>query len=58
MQKAYNILFVMVDQLHSEAMSWCMGDRYLHTPALDRLAAESMSFTEAYTASPVCIPAR
>ena len=53
-----NVLFVMVDQLYAEAMSCRMGRQYLHTPALDRLAAEGMLFTRAYTASPVCIPAR
>jgi hypothetical protein len=34
-----NILFIMTDQHSADAMSFRMGDRYIKTPALDRLAA-------------------
>ncbi|MSU66437.1 MAG: DUF4976 domain-containing protein [Opitutus sp.] len=53
-----NIVFIMTDQQSADAMSYRMGDRYLKTPALDRLAARSTSFTKAYTPNPLCMPAR
>jgi choline-sulfatase len=56
--KKTNIVLIMVDQLYAEAMSCRMGNEYLNTPALDKLVAEGMLFSRAYTASPVCIPAR
>lgn len=34
-----NIVFIMTDQHSADALSCRMGDRYLKTPALDRLAA-------------------
>jgi len=36
----------------------CMGHRAAHTPNLDRLAAGGALFTDAYTNSPICTPAR
>jgi N-sulfoglucosamine sulfohydrolase len=36
----------------------CYGDRFAHTPTLDRLATEGMRFTNVYTAAPVCAPNR
>ena len=35
-----------------------MGDRWLKTPALDALAARGTFFSRAYTANPLCMPAR
>ena len=51
-----NILFVMTDQQRWDAMS-CSGD-WVQTPALDRIAAEGVRFTQCVTTTPVCIPAR
>lgn len=34
------------------------GDRFVRTPNLDRLAARGMRFRDAYTPSPICVPAR
>lgn len=34
------------------------GDRVAHTPNLDRLAADSIRFTQAYCTNPVCTPSR
>ena len=34
------------------------GDRVARTPVLDRLAKESVRFTNAYTTAPVCAPSR
>ncbi|MEI8090183.1 MAG: sulfatase-like hydrolase/transferase [Opitutaceae bacterium] len=53
-----NILFIMTDQQSADAMSCRMGDRYIKTPALDRLAARGTYFTKAYTPNPLCMPAR
>ncbi len=48
----------MTDQQSSDAMSCCIGDAYIHSPNMDRIAADGMRFTRAYTANPLCIPAR
>ena len=53
-----NILFIMTDQQFADIMSCRMGRRYIHTPAMDSLAARGMLFTRAYTANPLCMPAR
>ena len=53
-----NVVFIMTDQHTADAMSCRMGDRYLKTPALDRLAARGTLFSRAYTPNPLCMPAR
>ncbi len=52
-----NILIFMVDQLNGTLFPDSPAD-WLHTPNLDRLAAISTRFANAYTASPLCAPAR
>lgn len=52
-----NIVFIITDQQHAGMMS-CAGNRWLKTPALDRLAASGVRFERAYTTNPVCLPAR
>ena len=52
-----NILFIMTDQQHAGMMS-CAGNKWLKTPALDRLAASGVRFERAYACNPVCIPSR
>ncbi len=52
-----NVLFIFPDQLGAHYMG-CYGHPQVRTPALDRLAAESLRFTRAYTASPLCTPFR
>ena len=52
-----NILFIMTDQFRFDAMG-CAGNPIVQTPNLDRLAADGLRFTEAYTEVPVCVPAR
>jgi len=52
-----NILFIMTDQQHSAMMS-CAGNKWLKTPAMDRLAREGIRFERAYCANPVCVPSR
>ncbi len=52
-----NILVIMSDQHHKDAMGY-VGKHPVRTPNLDKLASEGMSFTSAYTAAPLCVPAR
>ncbi|PWK60572.1 choline-sulfatase [Roseicyclus mahoneyensis] len=52
-----NILIVMVDQLTGTLFPDGPAD-WLHAPHLKALAARSMRFTNSYTASPLCAPAR
>jgi choline-sulfatase len=52
-----NVLLIMVDQL---AAGWlpAWGHGVVRAPNLDALAAEGVVFESAYTASPLCAPAR
>jgi len=52
-----NILFILVDDLGWADLG-CYGSSYHETPHIDRLAGESMRFTSAYAACPVCSPTR
>ncbi len=52
-----NILFLMVDEMRADAMG-CAGHPIVRTPNLDRLASQGVRFSNAYTVSPVCSPAR
>lgn len=51
-----NILLFMTDQQRWDAMG-CAGG-WVETPNIDRLAAEGARFSNAYSNSPVCVPAR
>lgn len=50
------VLFISDD--HGWADSGAYGDAYIKTPNIDRLAEESMRFTHAFAASPLCSPSR
>jgi arylsulfatase A-like enzyme len=52
-----NILVLICDELRYDALQ-CNGNHYVLTPNLDRLAARSVQFTNAFTSAPVCSPAR
>jgi choline-sulfatase len=52
-----NVLFIMADE-HQQKASGCYGHPFVRTPAIDRLAAGGTRFTNAYTDSPICVPAR
>jgi choline-sulfatase len=53
-----NVLLILTDQHSADAMSCAQGDRYLRTPAIDRIAAQGVRFTRAYVANPICVPSR
>lgn len=53
-----NLLFIMTDQHFADAMSGVMGDEFIKTPNLDKLAASGVRFDRAYAPNPLCIPAR
>jgi choline-sulfatase len=52
-----NILVFMTDD-HGHWAAGFAGNRELHTPSLDYLAATGACFTNAFTPCPVCSPAR
>lgn len=52
-----NILIFMVDQLSGTLFPDGPAD-WLHAPNLKKLAAQSVRFANAYTASPLCAPGR
>jgi arylsulfatase A-like enzyme len=54
---APNIIYIMADDM-GYADAGCYGGKYVKTPTLDRMAAEGMRFTDAYSGAPVCAPAR
>lgn len=52
-----DILLYISDQ-HAYEVQGYAGNRIVRTPNLDRIAREGVSFDNAYTAYPVCVPAR
>ncbi len=52
-----NLIVILCDDLGYGDCS-CYGQRNWTTPNIDRLAAEGLRFTDFYTTSPVCSPAR
>lgn len=56
-QKRPNFVFFLVDDLGWTDLA-CQGSTFYKTPHVDRLAAGSMKFTQAYAACTVCSPTR
>jgi arylsulfatase A-like enzyme len=52
-----NVVFILVDDLGYTDLG-CYGSSFYETPNIDKLASESMLFTNAYAACPVCSPTR
>jgi len=52
-----NVIFVLIDDLGWTDFG-CFGSDLYQTPQLDRLAADGMKFTAAYSACTVCSPTR
>lgn len=55
-QKRPNLIFLMTDQQRWD----CIGkyNRHIHTPHIDRLTAEGISFNQAVCQAPMCVPSR
>lgn len=56
MTKSKNLLVILSDEHQATAMG-CAGS-FVKTPNLDALASRGTRFTNAYTPSPICVPAR
>ena len=52
-----NVIVFMSDE-HTCSVMGAYGNHLVHTPTLDALAASGVRFNNAYTPSPICIPAR
>lgn len=52
-----NILLICADELRADALRH-LGNPASHTPNLDKLASEGVSFSNAFCQSPVCTPSR
>jgi arylsulfatase A-like enzyme len=51
-EKAPNILFIAIDDLRPQLN--CYGEKYMHTPHLDQLAAEGQLFNNHFVQVPTC----
>jgi D-sedoheptulose 7-phosphate isomerase len=52
-----NVLWIMSDQFRADCLG-ATGNRLVRTPNLDRLAARSANFLNAFVQAPVCVPSR
>lgn len=52
-----NILWLCTDQQRWDTIG-ALGNKYVHTPNLDRLVNEGVSFTNAHCTSPICTSSR
>jgi arylsulfatase A-like enzyme len=52
-----NIVVILTDQLRRAALG-CYGDPNISTPHLDRLSREGVTFTNACSTYPICVPFR
>lgn len=52
-----NIIFILADDLSYGDIS-CFGQKHYRTPNIDKMAAEGMTFTNAYAGAAWCAPSR
>ncbi|MBJ9992303.1 MULTISPECIES: sulfatase family protein [Paenibacillus] len=57
MSRKPNLLLIMCDQLRYDVLG-CYGNKLVQTPNIDRLARMGVIFDQAYSQTPVCVPAR
>lgn len=57
LQNAPNIVLILIDDMGWRDLS-CYGSNFYETPNIDQLARQGMRFSAAYSASPICSPAR
>ncbi len=55
--KRPNVVFILTDDQRSDALG-CMGNPYLKTPHIDRLAAEGVLFRNHFCTTSLCSPSR
>jgi len=55
-QQRPNVLFIAIDDLRPELGAY--GEEHIHSPNIDRLAANGMLFERAYAQQSVCSPSR
>jgi N-sulfoglucosamine sulfohydrolase len=55
--KRPNILFFIADDWGRNHAS-CFGAKWIHTPAIDRVAREGVVFSNCFTSNPKCCPSR
>ena len=53
-----NIIFILTDDLGYGDVSYLNPQSKIQTPAIDRLASQGVSFTDAHSSSSVCTPSR
>lgn len=53
-----NILLIYVDDMGYGDLSCYNKDAWIKTPAIDKLAADGVRFTQGYVTAPVCFPSR
>src|SRR6476620_2250371 len=51
-----NIVFIASEDISPDL--GCYGNKFVHTPTLDKLASEGVRFTRCFTHAPVCAPSR
>ena len=52
-----NIVFIFPDQLRPDFLS-CYGAEFIDTPNIDWIANNGVRYSNAYSAAPICVPAR
>ena len=57
MSRKPSILFITCDELNKDTLSY-YGNQAIDTPAIDSIAENGVTFENAYTVSPWCLPAR
>ena len=52
-----NIIYLMTDDQRADSLG-CMGNPFVHTPHVDRLAREGVVFDRAFTTTAICMTSR
>jgi len=53
-----NIIFILADDMGYGDLSCLNDESKIHTPCMDRMSAEGVTFTDAHASSSVCTPSR
>jgi arylsulfatase A-like enzyme len=57
MKEKMNVLFIITDALRADHLG-CAGNSIVQTPNIDKLARESVRFTNYFCTNPICMPNR